>query len=79
MASSSLPVSFAGRNLRECLAFALQLGARVENVRRTGEIRVSHPSIPKCVVVPGRGRRKDAPRSLSSWLNRLARLSRGPA
>lgn len=58
-----------GTSLRNCVSLALQLGCDVESVKGTGETRFGHPSVGKSVRV--NGRRKDAPLSLISWLNRL--------
>jgi len=61
-------------NLREALELAEQLGCTVGPVRRTGEIRVSHPAIRKAVRL--NGRRKDAPRSLVTLLRQAGGASR---
>lgn len=61
-----------GMNLRECLAEAARLGARVEPIRRTGEIRLSHPRMRGSG--PVNARRKDAPRRLVVWLRLLERV-----
>lgn len=58
----------SGINLRKALKVATLLGARVEAVRATGEIRVSHPDFGRVRV---NGRRKDAPRALTGWLRQL--------
>lgn len=63
----------AGSNSRNCIRAAVALGARVAIVRRTGEIRLSHPAVPESVKVPHPARRKDAPRSLTAWLRRVVR------
>jgi hypothetical protein len=58
-------------NLRDCLAEAARLGARVEHIRRTGEIRLTH-SRGGCSGAVN-ARRKDAPRKLVVWLRALER------
>lgn len=64
-----------GLNLAKCLQAARRLGCRVEPVHRTGEIRFVHPRMLKCITV--NGRRKDAPRELTSWMNRVASMLQG--
>jgi len=64
-----------GGNLTNCQKDARKLGCAVEAVDRTGEIRFSHPSIPQSVRVDSR--RKDAPRQLTRWLNRVVRAITG--
>jgi hypothetical protein len=68
-----------GMNLREARAIARRLGASVEEPRRTGEIRLRHPLMPKPVLA--NGRRKDAPRAMTGWLRQLEQLlaARPPA
>jgi hypothetical protein len=58
-----------GTSLRNCISLALQIGCVVENVPGTGETRFGHRAVGRSVRV--NGRKKDAPRSLISWLNRL--------
>jgi hypothetical protein len=58
-----------GTNLAELLAHARDLGIEVNHLRRTGEIQLSHPSQPKRPRL--NGRRKDAPRCASSFVNRV--------
>jgi len=60
-----------GCGAREAVAYARELGARVQDVRRTGEIRLSHPLIGQRVTV--NNRRKDASRALTSWIKRVRR------
>jgi hypothetical protein len=74
-AKPSLDGNFAcsGLNLLDCIRLAKRFGCDVQPVKRTGEIRFTHPNIEKSVRVDGR--RKDAPRALTAWLNRLARTS----
>lgn len=57
-------------NLREVLRAAVDRGCRVEGVRRTGEVRVSHPSWVGWLTV--NARRKDAPRKLEARVRKLA-------
>jgi hypothetical protein len=60
-------------NLREALASLASMGATVLPIRRTGELRVRHPALPKPVTVSGH--RKDSPRHLLKAL-RLVQRSR---
>jgi hypothetical protein len=59
----------AGINVRNALHIAKDIGCRIEPVRRTGEIPVSHP-----VQKPYKldARRKDCPRKLVVWLRSIA-------
>ena len=66
---SDAPNIHRGMSLREALAAALALGCVVEEVRRTGELRVRHPSRAKTVKV--NGRRKDVGRALVVFLRGL--------
>jgi hypothetical protein len=59
----------AGTNLDRALSIAARLGCEVFCVRRTGELRFSHPSQRRPCRV--NGRRHDAPRSLVVWLRRV--------
>jgi hypothetical protein len=59
-----------GINLRDALRLFESLGGAVERKRRTGELRVRHPRLPKPVVV--NCRRKDSPRALTVALRKLA-------
>lgn len=62
----------AGGNLADREKDARKLGCIVGPVAGTGEIRFQHPMIAESVRVDGR--RKDAPRQLTCWLNKLARV-----
>jgi len=77
MAKSDDSVVFSGMNQRAALRIARKLGATVRCVRRTGEIRVSHPALPDTVKFPNSSRRKDSPRSLTQWLRRLGHALSG--
>ena len=55
-----------GMSLRKALHIARYMGCRVNCRNGTGEIMISHPEIGKRVRV--NGRRKDAPRSFTSFL-----------
>lgn len=57
------------KNLRESLAIARALSCTIEQIPATGEIRIKHPRVAHCVRV--NGRRKDTPRCLQSFLNRI--------
>ena len=59
-----------GLNLRPALKLARKLDCSVEPVRRTGEVRVNHPSIPGRVTI--NSRRESAPRQLTTYLKRVA-------
>ena len=63
----------SGLNLLDCIRLARRFGCDVQPVKRTGEIRFTHPKIEKSVRVDGR--RKDASRALTAWLNRVARMA----
>jgi hypothetical protein len=66
----------SGANLDDAIELAVTLGCEVKSVRRTGEIKVKHPDLPKSVRV--NGRRKDCPRQLSCYLKRLLSTRCGP-
>ena len=55
-----------GCDLKHALQIARRNGISVEPVRRTGEIRFSHPSQSRTLRC--NGRRKDAPRELVAFL-----------
>jgi hypothetical protein len=57
-------------NLDDALTDLELLGCSVENVNRTGEIRVRHPRLRAPLVV--NGRRKDAPRALTVAIRKLS-------
>jgi hypothetical protein len=61
-----------GANLRQTLKESERMGCRVTTIRRTGELRISHPAIDRTVKL--NGRRKDTPRALTCFLRRLAEL-----
>lgn len=56
------------RNLREAIAEARRLGARVEPVSGAGEVRVSHPAWKNGRPVRLSSNRKDTPRCLLTLL-----------
>jgi hypothetical protein len=60
----------AGMNQRNAIRAASSLGCQIEHVRRTGEIRVSHPAIDRPVRI--NGRRKSASRKLTTMLRHIA-------
>lgn len=60
-------------NLREALALAKRLGGEVEEVRRTGEVRVSLAGM----TVKHNARRKDASRALVQMLRKAQREQEG--
>ena len=59
-----------GSNLIDSMQMARNLGCAVKSVDGTGEFRFSHPRMSKRITV--NGRRKDAPRALTTWINALA-------
>lgn len=68
-----------GCNLRDALAEARALGLRIDDVFRTGEVRI-YADIEGVLPVTCNARRKDAPRRLTSLLRkvRAARLEPRP-
>lgn len=60
--------TFTGMNLRDAIRDAKLLGCQVFKARRTGELVFRNPNGDKVRV---NGRRKDAPKSLTSFLNRM--------
>lgn len=56
-----------GQDLAKLIAHARTLGITVRPLRRTGELQFSHPSVPTRPRV--NGRRKDAPRHASSFVD----------
>ena len=65
--------SLAGCNLRVALAEARRLDCTINHRRGTGELHIRHPHRAGEVIRIS-GHRKDAPRSLTSYLQQLARL-----
>ena len=61
-----------GINLLGLIRRAPAMGIQVCNVRRTGELRFSHPRLQNTVRV--NGRRKDAPRALTSYFVEVEHL-----
>lgn len=51
----------------------IKLGGEVEELRKSGEWRFSHPEIPRKFTV--NGRRKDTPQALLIALRRLAKAA----
>jgi hypothetical protein len=62
----------SGMNRRNALQYARQMGCKVHHVNRTGEVRITHPSMAKSVLI--NNRRKDAPRALTTFLTQLQAL-----
>lgn len=58
-----------GMNLDDALTDLELLGCSVENVNRTGEIRIRHSQLRAPLVI--NGRRKDAPRVLVVAIRKL--------
>lgn len=71
-----LVVARSGMSLESCKQTVRRLGGSVERIRRTGEIRLFHPTIGSSGMI--NNRRKDAPRHAITWLRRLERLAQGP-
>ena len=63
----------SGMNRRGALGVAKNLGCCIERVRRTGELRVSHPDLPRPIRI--NSRRKDTGRILTVALRQLAQRS----
>ena len=63
-----------GIPLRDLLHLSNELGCSVEHCRRTGEIKVHHPSFGK--VIKLNMRRNDSPRVLVSKIRQLMREQR---
>lgn len=59
-----------GRNLRESLAIAMQLGCKVQHLRRTGELSISHEAVTPPIKI--NMRRKDTPVALYAFLRRVS-------
>jgi hypothetical protein len=66
--------SLSGMNRRNALATARNLGCHIVHVNGTGDIKVSHPLMPKPVTI--NARRKDSGRKLTGFLKTLIRLKR---
>lgn len=64
-----------GMNLHDALRVARRLGVRVENVRGTGEVRLSHPLVPRSVNCSRR--RKDASRAAVGLIKKVAAACAG--
>lgn len=65
-------MTLSGQNLRSVLDRARRLGCTV-SYNAQGEVVVSHPAWPRRMRVSGH--RRDAPRSLTSLLDRLLRTA----
>ena len=59
-------------SLRHARRIWESLGGRVEDVRRTGEERYSHPGLSRSIKV--NKRRKDVPRKLFAAIKRIEKL-----
>lgn len=62
-----------GCNIATLIRRAPDLGISIEPVRRTGELRFTHPQIGRRPRV--NGRRKDAPRALTDFFEEVERLT----
>ena len=58
-----------GKNLAALVRRAPEIGIAVNPVRRTGELRFSHPAMHNTVRV--NGRRKDSPRALTAFFTNV--------
>jgi hypothetical protein len=67
----SRPHTHSGIDLRKALARAQELGCDLRRPHATDDVIVSHPRFPRPIRVSTG--RKDCPRALSTWLNRLTR------
>lgn len=65
---------FPGMNLKKALRAARRMGCTVHNVRRSGEVRVFHPTVKK--RINANRRKKDAPRALTTFLMQLQAADR---
>lgn len=61
-----------GMDLIDALRVARSLGVRVEKVRRTGEVRLSHPLVPKPVNC--NRRKKSASRAAVCLIQKVAAM-----
>lgn len=66
-----------GANLAEVIAHAREIGVEVLCVRRTGEIRFRHSSQPHTIRL--NGRRKDASRAATTFVNKVEAAVRSQA
>jgi len=67
----------AGANRKDADRIALALGAQITPVVGTGELSYSHPAMPRRVRI--NLRRKSAGRTLTTWINQLAEITRRAA
>jgi len=75
ISEARLPNRIEGNpNQKDALDYAKMLGASVEDVHRTGEVRVHHPEWDSGVTI--NSRRKDTPRELVKRLNQLLKSRR---
>lgn len=66
-----------GANARDVLREIERLGGVIENCRRTGEVKVSHPSMNGSVRIQHPRRRKSATRTLTRFLSHIERNREG--
>ncbi len=66
----------SGLNRRDLYAFAREHNCRVQHVRRTGEVRLSHPLVPESVLV--NNRRKDASRQATTFVRKVVKAENSP-
>jgi hypothetical protein len=67
---------FGGMNLNKAMRAARHLGCSIFDIRRSGEVRFTHPLMDRPCRV--NARRHSAPRHLVAWLRSLAALAPGP-
>ncbi len=67
----------SGMNRRCALGVAKELGCHVKPVRGTGELRISHPNLPRPIRI--NARRKDTSRTLTVALRQLTQRSQALA
>lgn len=59
----------SGMSLHGAIKLWWESGGVVADIRRTGELKFSHPAMIRTIRV--NKRRKDAPREVTKWLRRL--------
>jgi len=66
--------TIVGMNRIEAFELAEKIGCTLVNVRRKGEVRITHPAIDKPCII--NNRRKDASRELCVFLKRVQRIAK---
>jgi len=65
----TMPTSFTGINRRQLIEYWRLMGGTVEAIRRTGEIRLTHPRLHQPITM--NNRRKDGSRRATAALNAI--------